>query len=412
MPDEDTGGQATNGTRRGVSQDEETGGQATGKQSERRLLNDKIAELTGLGQSIWIDYIRRGMIESGELAALRDRGVVGLTSNPTIFQKAIAESDDYISALADCVGRGGSADEIYETLVFEDIRGAAAIMEPVFRSTDGVDGYVCIEVNPSLAHDTAATVAEGKRIVEAIGRPNVMIKVPGTLEGLPAIEALLTDGINVNVTLIFSVDVYRQVMQAYLRGVKRFADAGHDPSRVASVASFFVSRIDGAVDKLLAGQIEAGRTDLSPLLGKAAIANTKLAYVAYQEVFERHDGPFAELRARGARVQRPLWASTSTKNPHYRDTYYIDTLIGPRTVNTVPPATLDALCDHLEARTTVTRDVPEAERVIQQLARAGIDLASVTADLRDTGVKLFADSFDALMADIEAKRLLRAASST
>ncbi len=375
-------------------------------------MNDKIAELTSLGQSIWIDYIRRGMIQNGELEALRDRGVVGLTSNPTIFQKAIAESDDYTGALADCAGRTGSADEIYETLVFDDIRNAAAIMEPVFRDTDGVDGYVSIEVNPSLAHDTAATVAEGKRIFETLGKPNVMIKVPGTAAGLPAIEALLADGINVNVTLIFSVDVYLNVMQAYLRGVKRLADAGHDPSRVASVASFFVSRIDGAVDKLLTTKIEAGSADLSPLLGQTAIANTKLAYVAYQEVFERSDGPFAELRARGARVQRPLWASTSTKNPDYRDTYYVDTLIGPHTVNTVPPATLDALCDHLDVRETVTHDVDDAERVIQQLAGAGIDLASVTADLRDTGVKLFADSFDAMMADIEAKRLLQAASST
>jgi len=374
-------------------------------------LNDKIAELTSLGQSIWIDYIRRGMIQNGELEALRDRGVVGLTSNPTIFQKAIAESDDYTGALADCAGRTGSADEIYETLVFDDIRNAAAIMEPVFRDTDGVDGYVSIEVNPSLAHDTAATVAEGKRIFETLGKPNVMIKVPGTAAGLPAIEALLADGINVNVTLIFSVDVYLNVMQAYLRGVKRLADAGHDPSRVASVASFFVSRIDGAVDKLLTTKIEAGSADLSPLLGQTAIANTKLAYVAYQEVFERSDGPFAELRARGARVQRPLWASTSTKNPDYRDTYYVDTLIGPHTVNTVPPATLDALCDHLDVRETVTHDVDDAERVIQQLAGAGIDLASVTADLRDTGVKLFADSFDAMMADIEAKRLLQVASS-
>ena len=374
-------------------------------------MNDKIAELTSLGQSIWIDYIRRGMIQNGELEALRDRGVVGLTSNPTIFQKAIAESDDYTGALADCAGRTGSADEIYETLVFDDIRNAAAIMEPVFRDTDGVDGYVSIEVNPSLAHDTAATVAEGKRIFETLGKPNVMIKVPGTAAGLPAIEALLADGINVNVTLIFSVDVYLNVMQAYLRGVKRFADAGHDPSRVASVASFFVSRIDGAVDKLLTTKIEAGSADLSPLLGQTAIANTKLAYVAYQEVFERSDGPFAELRARGARVQRPLWASTSTKNPDYRDTYYVDTLIGPHTVNTVPPATLDALCDHLDVRETVTHDVDDAERVIQQLAGAGIDLASVTAELRDTGVKLFADSFDAMMADIEAKRLLQVASS-
>jgi len=374
-------------------------------------MNQNIANLAALGQSIWIDYIRRGMIESGELEAIRDRGVVGLTSNPTILHKAVTESDDYAAALAGCIGQARSADEVYETLVWEDIRSAAAIMKPVFRRTDGVDGYVSIEVNPSLAHDTDATVAQGRRIFHAIGHPNVMIKVPATPAGLPAIEALLAEGINVNVTLIFSVDVYRQVMQAYLRGVRRFTDTGHPPSGVASVASFFVSRIDTAVDARLTEQIQAGRPDRSPLLGKAAIANSKLAYRAFQETFATRRGPFAELEARGARVQRPLWASTSTKNPAYRDTYYVDTLIGPQTVNTVPPSTLDALCDHLDVRVTVTDEVADAQRTMERLADAGIDLGSVTAALRDAGVQIFADSFNALMADLEAKRRLQTAES-
>jgi transaldolase/glucose-6-phosphate isomerase len=292
--------------------------------------------LADQGQAIWYDNVRRGMLASGEMQALIDDGVVGVTSNPSIFEKAIAHSDDYDGQIGELIAQGKDTFEIYDALTLADIATTADLFRPVYDRTAGRDGYVSLEVNPKLAADTERTIAEARRLFAALDRPNVMIKIPGTPEGMPAIEQALSEGININVTLIFAVDAYREIMQAYLSGVGKFIAGGGDPRRVASVASFFVSRVDTAVDKQLS---EIGGPD--DLHGQAAVANSKLAYAAYREVFEGE--AFAELKARGARVQRPLWASTSTKNPAYSPTLYVDTLIGPDTVNTVPPATLDAI---------------------------------------------------------------------
>ncbi len=362
----------------------------------------KFRKLAALWQAIWCDYIRRGMIDSGELKALIDEGVLGITSNPTIFQKAIGESTDYDEAIAGLVAGGTrDAQAIYEALAFEDIRRTADCFRPVYERTERRDGFVSIEVEPALAHDTDATVARARQIVRAIGRPNVMVKVPATDAGLPAIETLIGDGINVNVTLIFAVDVYQRVIDAFLRGAQRHLERGGDPAAVASVASFFVSRIDTAVDSLLEKRIADGRTHLRDLPGQAAVASAKIAYDRYRRTFQA--GPFAELRERGIRPQRPLWASTSTKNRAYRETIYVDTLIGPDTVNTAPPVTLEAIRGMADVRVTITEDVDGARRVLSCLEAEGICMAEVTEQLRVAGVKAFAESFDRLLADIRAK---------
>ncbi|NDJ62155.1 MAG: transaldolase, partial [Chloroflexi bacterium] len=295
----------------------------------------KLHELTALGQSIWIDYIRRAFITSGEMKTLVEQGVRGVTSNPTIFEKAIAGSSDYDSELKSLVDAGKSAGEIYEALATEDIKLAADIFRPVYDESNGDDGYISLEVSPTLAHDTDGTIAEARRLFDLLARPNIMIKVPATSAGIPAIETLIGDGINVNVTLMFSLKHYEDVANAYINGLEKLAASGGDVSKVASVASFFVSRVDSAVDRALA---EVGNTDLQ---GKIAIANCKATYARFQELFSGER--WEKLAAQGARVQRPLWASTSTKNPEYPDTLYVDNLIGPHTVNTTPPATLQAL---------------------------------------------------------------------
>ncbi len=359
-------------------------------------------KLADLGQAIWCDYIQRGMIDSGELQALIDEGVLGITSNPTIFQKAIGESADYDEAVASLVAGGTrDASAIYEALAFEDIRRTADCFRPLYDRTDRRDGFVSIEVEPALAHDTDATVARARRIVRTIDRPNVMVKVPATDAGLPAVETLIGDGINVNVTLIFSVDVYRQVIEAFLGGVRKHLERGGDAASVASVASFFVSRLDTAVDALLEKRIADGQTHLRDLLGQAAVANAKVAYDLYRQKF--HAEAFAELRERGVHPQRPLWASTSTKNPAYRETIYVDTLIGPDTVNTAPPATLEAIRRMKEIRASVAEGVDGARRALARLEAEGIRMAEVTERLRVEGVRAFADSFDRLLADIRAK---------
>ncbi|RMF51182.1 MAG: bifunctional transaldolase/phosoglucose isomerase [Chloroflexota bacterium] len=360
------------------------------------MATTKAHALAALGQSIWYDNIRRSLLESGGLRKLIDEGVLGVTSNPTIFERAIAGSTDYDTALQSLVQAGKSVEEIYEALAIEDIRAAADILQPVYEQTNGVDGYVSLEVSPKLAHDTDRTVAEARRLFAAVGRPNVMIKVPATPEGIPAIQTLISEGININVTLIFALEAYHAVMEAYLRGLELLAERGGDLARVASVASFFVSRVDTLVDSELA---KLGNTELQ---GKIAIANAKLAYQAFRQVFSGER--WARLQALGARLQRPLWASTSTKNPNYPDTIYVDNLIGADTVNTVPPATLEALQDHATIALTIEQGLDEARAQLAQLAALGIDMAVVTEQLLREGVSAFAKSFEALMDSIELKR--------
>jgi transaldolase/glucose-6-phosphate isomerase len=356
----------------------------------------KLHELARLGQSIWYDNIRRALLDSGELQALVEAGVVGVTSNPSIFEKAIAGSSDYDGALAELVTEGKSAQEIYEALALEDIRRTADLLRPVYDRTDGVDGYVSLEVSPALAHDTAGTVADARRLFAALDRPNIMIKVPATPAGIPAIETLIGEGINVNVTLMFSLAHYDAVTGAYIAGLERLAASGGNPSRVASVASFFVSRVDGVVDRALD---EIGDR---PLLGKIAIANAKATYARFHEVFSGER--WERLAAQGARVQRPLWASTSTKNPDYPDTLYVDALIGPDTVDTVPPATLNAFLDHGAVAPTLAAGMDEAYGQLARLADLGIDLDAITQRLQEDGVAAFANAFDSLIASIEQKR--------
>lgn len=369
---------------------------------------NRIQQIAVLGQSIWCDNISRTMIDSGELDRLIDLGITGVTSNPTIFMKAITTSSDYDALLGTLSDSPAGDLEIYEALVLPDIRDGADHLRGVYDRTQGADGYISLEVNPHLAFDTQATIDEARRLFAETDRPNVMIKVPATDEGLPAIETLLFEGINVNVTLIFSLSMYERVMEAYLRGLLRRAAAGRDVTRVASVASFFVSRVDTLVDQRLdtlrrAASSDAERSRIDGLYGKAAIANSKLAYEAYQRVFIRSDA-FAALRSHGARPQRPLWASTSTKNPAYRDTLYVDELIGPDTVNTLPPATIEAVLDHARPERTVDRDVESCRVLLERLQDAGIRLDQITDELRRDGVRLFAESFDEVLRNIAGKR--------
>jgi transaldolase len=353
----------------------------------------KSHELANLGQSIWYDNIKRSIIDSGELQQLLDGGVIGITSNPSIFEKAIAGSADYDEAIQGLIGQGYETEAIYETLAIEDIGRAADLLRPVYDATNGVDGYVSLEVSPTLAHDTDGTIADARRLFAALDRPNIMIKVPATPAGIPAIRQLISEGINVNVTLIFSLASYEAVMEAYIAGLEA---NGGDLSRVASVASFFVSRVDSAVDALLAEKSN------SALQGKIAIANAKAAYKLFQETFA--GSRWAALAEKGARVQRPLWASTSTKNPAYPDTLYIDELIGPDTVNTVPPATLAAFHVHGTVAVTLTEGVAEALAQLKQLTEAGVDLTAVTQKLQDDGVAAFAKSFESLLASVAKKQ--------
>ncbi len=356
----------------------------------------RIRELNKLGQAIWYDNIRRSLLDSGELQALIDEGVTGVTSNPTIFDKAIAGSDDYDEDLQRFSGEGKAPEDIFWTLAADDMRRTADLLRPVHKRTEGVDGYACLEVSPKLAHQTEETVSEARRLFALLDRPNVMIKVPATPAGIPAIEKLISEGINVNVTLMFSLEQYEAVANAYIAGLEKLAASGRDLSRVASVASFFVSRVDTAVDKMLE---EVGATDLQ---GKAAIANAKMVYVRFKELF---GGPRWEtLAARGARVQRPLWASTGTKNPLYPDTLYVDSLVGRDTVNTLPPATLQAFMDHGAVAPTIEADLDAASELLERLAKTGVDLDEVTRRLLDEGVAAFAKSFDSLIDSITEKR--------
>ncbi len=362
-----------------------------------------IQEAQRLGQAAWIDYIRRGLLTYGEFQRLIDQGISGVTSNPTIFEKAIVGSTDYDEALLVCAKANKSTGETYETLAIEDISAAADLLRPTYDQTGGVHGYASLEVSPLLAYNTGGTIEEARRLFAAFGRPNVMVKVPATAEGMPAIRRLISEGINVNVTLIFSLDAYQQVREAYIAGLEDLVRSGGDPSKVASVASFFLSRIDTAVDALLEERTHEGEEQLKAFLGKAAITSAKLAYQAFKETFNSER--FAALRAKGARVQRPLWASTGTKNPAYSDVLYVEPLIGPDTVNTMPPATINAFLEHGHAEATLERELPQAEKTLVALAAAGISMEQVTAKLLADGVRLFADSFKKLLAGIDEKKV-------
>lgn len=367
-------------------------------------MTNSIREAQRIGQSIWLDYIRRDMLLSGEFQRLIELGISGVTSNPTIFEKAITGGTDYDEALLALARAGKDLEETYEALVIEDIRAAADMLLPVYERTGGADGYVSLEVNPLLAYDADSTIAEAERLFAALGCPNVMIKVPATPDGIPAIRSLIGVGINVNATLIFSLDIYQWVREAYIAGLEKLAQTGGDVSRVASVASFFVSRIDTAVDNLLEERIQQGHEHLKALLGKAAVTSAKLAYQAFKATFSSER--FAALQARGARVQRPLWASTSTKNPTYSDVLYVEPLIGPDTVNTMPPTTITAFLEHGRVEATLEHEVPEAEQTFEAMAAADISMRQVTTRLLVDGVRLFADSFEKLLANIEEKRAL------
>ena len=356
-----------------------------------------IEEVKQLGQSIWLDYICRNLITSGELGKLVQDGISGLTSNPSIFQKAITQSNDYDEAGQALLKANPDADidTIYEHLALEDIRMAADILRPVYEASAGVDGYVSLEVSPHLAYDTSATINGAQRLWRLVARPNLMIKIPATAPGIPAIETLTAEGININATLMFSQGHYEAISHAYIRGLAR----NLIPQRVASVASFFVSWVDTYVDRELE---RIGTEEALALRGRVAIANSKLVYQRSREVFLGEG--FARERKRGAHVQRVLWGSTSTKNPNYSDVMYVEGLIGPDTVNTLPLETINAFQDHGRVRRTLDEGLGEAEEVLADLRKVGVDLESVTERLQQDGVKAFADSFDQLLSALTEKR--------
>jgi transaldolase len=358
-------------------------------------VQNRLTELAQFGQSVWLDNIRRDLLTTGELARMvREDGLGGVTSNPAIFEKAIVGSNDYSDFLVELQkNKDLDAKAIYEHIAIRDIQDAADVLRVVYDRTKRRDGYVSLEVSPFLALETKGTIEEARRLWKAVNRPNLMIKIPGTSAGLPAIETAISEGINVNVTLLFSQDVYEQVAQAYIRGLEKCVD----PSHVASVASFFVSRIDTAVE----GYIK-GNPALESLSGKVAIANAKLAYQKYLAIFS---GPKWEaLEARGAMTQRVLWASTSTKSAKMRDVLYVEELIGPDTVNTIPPATLDAFRDHGEVRASLESGIEEAKDVMARLAAGGVSIDKITSDLVTQGVKLFAEPFEKLLNTLDPKR--------
>lgn len=364
-----------------------------------------VKALTDAGQSIWLDYIRRDMLQNGELAQLvREEGLRGMTSNPSIFEKALA--GPHYGALIEEAQRIGKGDTgaVYESVVVRDIQDAADLLMPVYEESDAHDGYVSLEVSPHLAHDTKGTLAEARRLWARVDRPNLMIKVPGTQAGIPAMRELIAEGINVNVTLLFSRAAYDQVADAYVSAIEQRIKARADTQRVASVASFFVSRIDTAVDdaleKLAEKSAEKKEAALA-LRGKIAIANAKLAYQSYLRRF--NSDRWKPLAAQGAQTQRVLWASTSTKNPQYRDVIYVEELIGPDTVNTLPPATFDAFRAHGEVRASLAEDVEGAKQALAELERLGISLDQITDRLLDEGLKSFSDSFDKLLATLDAR---------
>ncbi len=373
---------------------------------ETAKATNPLKELLKFGQSVWLDYIRRDLLTSGELKRLIDEdGLRGMTSNPTIFEKAIAGGtlyDDLLNSLRsrtdlDAKGR-------YEILAIRDIQDAADFLRPVYESSKRRDGYVSLEVSPYLARDTKGTLDEARRLWKAVGRENVMIKIPGTTEGIPSFQQAISEGINVNVTLLFAQEVYVKVADAYIAGLEKYAAGGGDVSRMASVASFFISRIDSAVDAIIDTRLKASKDareqeQLKSIQGKVAIANGKQTYEKYQAIFSTPR--WKALAAKGAQTQRVLWASTSTKNPAYRDVLYVEELIGPDTVDTIPPATLDAFRDHGKPRLSLTEDLPAAYKTMETAAKLAISMKDVTDKLTDDGVRLFSEAFDKLLAAVE-----------
>jgi len=371
------------------------------------MSTNPLIELTRLGQSVWHDNIERKLITSGELKRLIDEdGLSGVTSNPAIFEKAIASSELYADQLRDTAEMGKNAQEIYEALAIQDIQMAADVLASVYDKTGGTDGFVSLECSPLLASDTQATIKETRRLWRLVDRKNVMIKIPGTPEGIPAIEEGIYEGININITLLFSLHAYDQTIEAYIRGLERRVAENKPIDNISSVASFFVSRIDSAVDKELERRIgqasdEKEKATLQSLLGRIAIANAKIAYQRYKKVF--HGERFAALKQKGAQVQRPLWASTSTKNPVYPDVYYVEALIGPETVDTLPPATIVAFRDHGRARVTIEDKLDEERALVARLEEVGISLDQVTAHVLADAVRLFVEPFEKLLKTIESR---------
>jgi transaldolase/glucose-6-phosphate isomerase len=379
--------------------------QPTGVLETSKATKNPLKELLNYGQSMWLDYIRRDLFTSGKLKSLiDDDGLRGMTSNPAIFEKAIADSSLYDDILKSLASRNDlDTTAKFEQIAIRDIQDAADALRGVYDESNCRDGYVSLEVSPYLARKTQETIDEARRLWKTVKRDNVMIKVPGTAEGLPAIRQLVGEGLNINITLLFAQEVYEKVAEAYIAGLEEVAARGGNLKKIASVASFFISRIDTLIDSQLNEKLKATSDAsqealLKSLLGKVAIANGKLTYQSYQRIFS---GPrWQALAAKGAQTQRVLWASTSTKNPNYRDVIYVEELIGPDTVNTMPPATIDAFRDHGRLRNSLTEDVAGAAKVMQDLARAGISMKEVTDKLTDDGVKLFADAFDKLLATV------------
>jgi transaldolase len=369
------------------------------------MKSNPLLDLESFGQSIWMDFISRRTISSGQLQRwIEEDGISGVTSNPSIFEKAIAESDDYDEFIRDLSLKGMSSEEIFRSLTVEDIQRVADLLRPTYDRTDGRDGFVSLEVSPTLAHDTTGTIEEARELWARVNRPNAMIKVPATSEGIPAIRKLIGEGINVNITLLFGLPRYREVVDAYLSGLEILAASGKPLKPVASVASFFLSRIDTLIDPVLEENIKADNSHAgiaARLRGQAAIASAKIAYEIYKEIFT--SDRFARLTNKGARTQKLLWASTSTKNPAYKDTKYVDALIGPDTINTVPVETLNAYRDHGRPEQSLDQEVHGAYQLLDELASIGIDLDVITQQLEDEGVKKFIAAYDQLMDSIKEK---------
>ncbi len=367
-----------------------------------------LLKLIECGQSYWLDNLSRAMIDNGELKKrVSEQGLRGMTSNPSIFNNAISKSNDYDAQLRNLASQESGVEKIYEALAIRDVQDACDLLRPVFDASGGVDGYVSLEVSPHLAYDTAGTMADARRLFAAVNRPNVMIKIPGTVQGLPAIEEMLFEGVNINITLLFAIERYEEVAKTYIRALERRLDAGKPVDHIASVASFFLSRIDVLMDKLLQ---QMNRDSASPekaaaaksLMGKVAVANAKMAYQSFNQIFSGK--AWERLANAGARVQRPLWASTSTKNPDYSDVMYVEPLIGKQTVNTMPEVTIEAFADHgVIVPDAIEQGVDEARQILETVEQLGISLAAVTDQLVEEGVQKFIDPFDQLLETISRK---------